>query len=88
MVNVDAVDGATRLFGQTTGSRSASRPPAQPDCCTPAGPDAAHAARVANIPFIIPAPRPSTMEELAEITPDLGWYQLYMPRDRAIGDWT
>jgi (S)-mandelate dehydrogenase len=28
----------------------------------------------------------ATMEKLAEIAPDHGWYQLYMPRDRTIAD--
>jgi isopentenyl diphosphate isomerase/L-lactate dehydrogenase-like FMN-dependent dehydrogenase len=87
MVNVDAVDGATRLFGQTYGQPFGIAPTGAAGLLH-AGADLmlAHAARVANIPFIMSGASTATMEELAEITPDLGWYQLYMPRDRAIGD--
>ena len=87
MVNVDAVDGATRLFGQTYGQPFGVAPTGAAGVLR-AGADLmlARAAKAANIPFIMSGAATATMEELAEIAPDHGWQQLYMPRDRAIGD--
>lgn len=87
MVGVDAVDGATHLFDRTY---------AQPFGIAPTGAAGlmrsgadlmlARAAKAANLPFILSGASTATMEELAEISSDHIWYQLYMPRDRAIGD--
>ncbi len=87
MVDVDIVDGATRLFDQTYSQPFGIAPTGAAGLLRP-GADLilARAAKAANIPFIMSGASTATMEELAEITADHGWYQLYMPRDRAIGD--
>lgn len=87
MVNVDTVDGATRLFDQTYDQPFGIAPTGAAGLMRP-GADLmlARAAKAANIPFIMSGASTATMEELAEITSDCGWHQLYMPRDRAIGD--
>jgi (S)-mandelate dehydrogenase len=87
MVDVDTVDSATRLFDQTYGHPFGIAPTGAAGLMR-AGADLmlARAAKAANIPFIMSGASTATMEELAEITSDYGWYQLYMPRDRAIGD--
>jgi L-lactate dehydrogenase (cytochrome)/(S)-mandelate dehydrogenase len=87
MVNVDTVDGATRLFDQTYAQPFGIAPTGVAGLMR-AGADLmlARAAKGANIPFIVSGASTATMEELAEITSDNVWHQLYMPRDRAIGD--
>ena len=44
----------------------------------------ARAARDANIPFIMSGAATASMEELARVAPEHGWYQLYPARDREI----
>jgi (S)-mandelate dehydrogenase len=87
MVNVDHVDQSTTLFGRTyarpfgiapTGGAALFRPGADMML--------ASAAKAANIPFIMSGASTATMEELAQVAPDHGWYQLYMARDRKISD--
>ena len=87
MVNVEAVDTATRLFDRTYGQPFGVAPTGAAGVLR-AGADLmlARAAKAANIPFILSGASTATMEELAEIAPGHGWQQLYMPRDRAIGD--
>lgn len=87
MVKVDAIDGTTRLFHQSYGQPFGIAPTGAAGLLR-AGADLmlARAAKAANIPFIMSGAATATMEELAEIAPDHGWYQLYMPRDRAIAD--
>ncbi len=46
----------------------------------------AEAARDANIPFIMSGAATATMEELAKVAPDHGWYQLYPARDTHMSD--
>jgi (S)-mandelate dehydrogenase len=46
----------------------------------------ARAARDANIPFIMSGAATASMEDLAAIAPDHGWYQIYTARDRAIAE--
>lgn len=46
----------------------------------------AHAAKLANIPFIISGMSTATIEELASVAPEHCWYQLYMARDRKVAD--
>ena len=46
----------------------------------------ARAARDANIPFIMSGAATASMEELATIAPDHGWYQIYTARDRVIAE--
>ncbi|WP_449044671.1 alpha-hydroxy acid oxidase [Paracoccus versutus] len=44
----------------------------------------ARAAREADIPFILSGAAGASLEEIARIAPDHGWFQLYPARDRAI----
>ncbi len=46
----------------------------------------AEAARDANIPFIMSGAATASMEDLAKVAPDHGWYQLYVAQDRAISE--
>ena len=46
----------------------------------------ARAARDANIPFIMSGASTASMEDMAEIAPDHGWYQLYTAKDRLISE--
>ncbi len=87
MVNVDTIDGTTRLFDRTYGQPFGIAPTGAAGLLR-AGADLmlARAAKAANIPFIISGASTATMEELAAIARDHGWYQLYVPRDRAIAD--
>ncbi len=41
----------------------------------------AEAARAANIPFVMSGSATCTVEELAKVAPEQGWYQLYAARD-------
>ena len=87
MVEVDTINAETSLFGRTYG---------QPFGIAPTGAAAlfragadlmlARAAKAANIPFIMSGASTASMEDLAAIAPDHGWYQLYLARDRGISD--
>ena len=44
----------------------------------------AAAAREANVPFIMSGTATASMEDMARIAPDHGWYQVYIARDRSI----
>jgi (S)-mandelate dehydrogenase len=87
MVNVDKIDASTTLFGRTY---------AQPYGIAPTGAIGlfrqggdmmlARAARDANIPFIMSGAATATIEELAKVAPDHGWYQVYQAKDRGIAD--
>jgi L-lactate dehydrogenase (cytochrome)/(S)-mandelate dehydrogenase len=46
----------------------------------------AKAARDANIPFIMSGAATATMEDMAKIAPDHGWYQLYIAKDKSISE--
>jgi (S)-mandelate dehydrogenase len=46
----------------------------------------ARAARDANVPFIMSGAATASMEEMAAIAPDHGWYQIYTARDRSIAE--
>lgn len=46
----------------------------------------ARAARDANIPFIISGASTATMEDVAAVSRDTSWYQIYLAKDRAISD--
>jgi (S)-mandelate dehydrogenase len=87
IVNVDIVDGATRLFDQTYGQPFGIAPTGAAGLMR-AGADLmlARAAKAANIPFVMSGASTAAMEELADIASEHVWCQLYMPRDRAIGD--
>ena len=46
----------------------------------------AEAAREANIPFIMSGAATASMEDLAKVAPEHGWYQLYVAQDRSISE--
>jgi len=46
----------------------------------------AKAARDANIPFIMSGAATASMEDMAKIAPDHGWYQLYVAQDKSISE--
>jgi isopentenyl diphosphate isomerase/L-lactate dehydrogenase-like FMN-dependent dehydrogenase len=46
----------------------------------------AKAARDANIPFIMSGAATATMEDMAKVAPEHGWYQLYMAKDKSISE--
>ncbi len=87
MVNVNTVDTGTTLFGRTY---------AQPYGIAPTGAAGlfrngadmmlARAAKAANIPFIMSGAATATIEELGQVAPDHGWYQVYQAKDRGIAD--
>lgn len=87
MVDIDKLDQSTTLFG---------RKYSQPFGIAPTGGAAlfrsgadmmlARAAKAANIPFIMSGASTATMEELAQVAPEHGWYQVYQARDRRITD--
>ncbi len=87
LIDTTKVDQTTTLFGKTyahpfgiapTGAAALFRPGA--DLML------ARAAKAANIPFIMSGASTASMEDLAKVAPDHGWYQIYQPRDRAIAD--
>jgi L-lactate dehydrogenase (cytochrome)/(S)-mandelate dehydrogenase len=46
----------------------------------------AEAARAANVPFIMSGTGTGSIEDLAQIAPQHGWYQLYVAKDRKISE--
>lgn len=46
----------------------------------------AEAARDANVPFIMSGAATGSIEDLARVAPQHGWYQLYVARDRKISE--
>jgi isopentenyl diphosphate isomerase/L-lactate dehydrogenase-like FMN-dependent dehydrogenase len=46
----------------------------------------AKAAREANIPFIMSGAATASMEDMAKVAPEHGWYQLYMAKDKSISE--
>ncbi|MCB1740993.1 MAG: alpha-hydroxy-acid oxidizing protein, partial [Gammaproteobacteria bacterium] len=46
----------------------------------------ARAARDANVPFIMSGAATASMEEMAEIAPEHGWYQMYVAKDKSISE--
>ena len=87
MVDVNRIDPSTTLFG---------RKYSQPYGIAPTGAAGlfrhgadmmlARAARDANIPFIMSGAATATIEEMAKVAPDHGWYQVYQAKDRGIAD--
>lgn len=85
MVDVSKREQTTELFGRTysqpvgiapTGGAALFRPGA--DLMLAA------AARKANVPFIMSGASTDTIENLARVAPDHGWYQMYTAKDKSI----
>lgn len=87
LVDVTSIDQTTTLFGRTF---------SMPFGIAPTGGIGnyrwggdlmlAKAARDANIPFIMSGAATATMEDMAKIAPDHGWYQLYVAQDKSISE--
>lgn len=85
MVDVSKRTQTTELFGRTysqpvgiapTGGAALFRPGADMML--------AAAARKANVPFIMSGASTDSIENLARVAPDHGWYQMYTAKDKAI----
>ncbi len=44
----------------------------------------AKAAQVQNIPYILSTMSTTPLEDIAKLVPDVGWFQLYVPRDESV----
>lgn len=87
MVDVSTLDQSTTLFGRTYSSAYGISPTGGIGNYRRGGDlMLARAARDANIPFIMSGASTASMEDMAEIAPDHGWYQLYTAKDRLISE--
>ena len=87
LVDVTAIDQTTQLFGRTYSSPFGIAPTGGISNYRWGGDlMLAKAARDANIPFIMSGAATATMEDMAKIAPDHGWYQLYVAKDKAISE--
>lgn len=87
LVDVSKIDIETTLFGKTY---------AAPFGIAPTGGISnyrwggdlmlAEAAQKANIPFIMSGAATASMEDLAKVAPEHGWYQLYAAKDKKISE--
>ncbi|MDA1311306.1 MAG: alpha-hydroxy acid oxidase [Proteobacteria bacterium] len=87
MVDISTLDQSTTLFGQTYSSAYGIAPTGGIGNFRRGGDlMLAQAARDANIPFIMSGAATASMEDLARVAPDHGWYQLYTAKDRSISE--
>jgi len=87
MVDVSRIDHSTELFGRTYSSAYGIAPTGGIGNYRRGGDMMlARAARDANIPFIMSGASTASMEEMATVAPDHGWYQLYTAQDRSISE--
>ena len=87
MVDVSTRDQTTALFGRSYDSPFGISPTGGISNFRRGGDlMLASAARDANIPFIMSGAATASMEDLAEVAPDNGWYQLYPARDKSISE--
>jgi L-lactate dehydrogenase (cytochrome)/(S)-mandelate dehydrogenase len=84
-VDVTKIDQSTSLFGRTF-SGPIGIAPTGLAALFRRGADLmlAEAARNANVPFIMSGTSTASIEDLARIAPEHGWYQLYIAKDRKI----
>ena len=87
MVDVAKRDQATTVFGRTYSGPIGIAPTGLAGLFRP-GADLmlAEAARAANVPFIMSGTGTGSIEDLAKIAPQHGWYQLYVAKDRKISE--
>jgi L-lactate dehydrogenase (cytochrome)/(S)-mandelate dehydrogenase len=87
LVDVSKRDQSATLFGRTWASPFGIAPTGLASLFRP-GADLmlAQAARDANIPFIMSGSSTASIEELAKLAPEHGWYQLYAARDKKISE--
>ncbi len=86
-VDVTKRDLSTELFGRRYSSPIGIAPTGIAGLFRP-GADMmlARAARDANVPFIMSGTGTGLIEELGQIAPEHGWYQLYAAKDKTISD--
>jgi len=87
LVDVSVRDQSTTLFGRTYSSPIGIAPTGLAGLFR-RGADLmlAEAARDANVPFIMSGSSTASIEDLAKLAPDHGWYQLYSSKDEAISE--
>lgn len=87
LVDVSAPSQTTRLFGREYASPFGIAPTGLAGLFRP-GADVmlAETAKNANIPFVLSGAGTATIEEIGEIAPEHGWFQLYTARDRSISE--
>lgn len=87
LVDVSKVDQTATLFGRTYASPFGISPTGLAALFKP-GADMmlAAAAREADVPFIMSGASTASIEDLARVAPEHGWYQLYAARDRSISE--
>jgi len=87
MVDVRTRDQSTTIFGRTYSGPIGIAPTGLAGLFRP-GADLmlAEAARAANVPFIMSGTGTGSLEDLARVAPQHGWYQLYVAKDRKISE--
>jgi L-lactate dehydrogenase (cytochrome)/(S)-mandelate dehydrogenase len=87
LVDVSVRDQSTTIFGRTYSSPIGIAPTGLAGLFR-RGADLmlAEAARDANVPFIMSGSSTGSIEDLAKLAPDHGWYQLYSSKDEAISE--
>jgi L-lactate dehydrogenase (cytochrome)/(S)-mandelate dehydrogenase len=87
LVDVSVRDQSTTVFGRTYSSPIGIAPTGLAGLFR-RGADLmlAEAARDANVPFIMSGSATGSIEDLARLAPDHGWYQLYSSKDEAISE--
>ena len=87
LVDVSVRDQSTTIFGRTYSSPIGIAPTGLAGLFR-RGADLmlAEAARDANVPFIMSGSATGSIEDLATLAPDHGWYQLYSSKDEAISE--
>ncbi len=84
-VDVTKVDQTTTIFGRTYSGPIGIAPTGLAGLFRRGGDlMLAEAARAANRPFIMSGTSTGSIEDLAKVAPDHGWYQLYVAKDRKI----
>ena len=87
LVDITECDQGATLFGREYASPFGISPTGLAGLFRP-GADLmlAEAAKRANIPFVMSGASNASMEELGELAPEQGWYQLYAARDKKISE--
>jgi (S)-mandelate dehydrogenase len=86
-VDVRTIDQTTTLFGRTYSIPIGIAPTGLAGLFRRGGDlMLAEAAKFANVPFIMSGASTALIEQLGNLAPEHGWYQLYMARDRKISE--
>ena len=87
LIDVSKRDQSQELFGRTYSSPFGISPTGLASLFRP-GADLmlAEAAKRHNVPFIMSGSSTASMEDLAKVAPDHGWYQLYAAKDKTISE--